>query len=266
MNAYFLPILIVGIFAGLSIGLLSVFIVGMRMPFIGSCISHAAMVGAVYASLFHLDPTLGALGMSILAAAAVAIIRPHRPSLDANTGQAILLVFMMGLVFLAVGLEEGSRTEMLSLLWGSLLFADWRTVAVTGGLAVLLVGFVAAFEKELKAILFSRSLAVVTSPAAGPVYLLFLFFCGAVLAVNLQAVGGLLIFSLLVCPAAAAYQVCRGYRNVLLAAAGFGVLAATLGFLCSYVFDLPTGACTVLVGTAIFAACSLLRYPLKAYD
>ncbi|HEV56025.1 MAG TPA: metal ABC transporter permease [Phycisphaerales bacterium] len=262
MDAYFIPILIAGAFAGLSIGLLSVFIVGMRMPFIGSCISHAAMVGAVYASLFQVNPTLGALVLSILAAAGVAFIHPHRRHFDANTGQAILLAFMMGLVFLAVALEEGSRTEMLGLLWGSILFADWGTVVVTGGLAVLLVAFVIAFEKELKAVLFSRSLAAVTSAATEPVYLAFLCFCGLILAVNLKAVGGLLIFSLLVCPAAAAYQVCRGYRSVLLAATGFGAMATTLGFLGSYVFNLPTGACTVIVGTLIFGACSLVRRAL----
>jgi len=257
MDNYFIPIIITGAFAGISIGLLGVLIVGMRMPFIGSCISHTAMVGAVYASLLGIDPMAGAVALSMAGSVGAVFIPPNRKNLDANTGQAILLSFMMGLVFLAVGLEQGSRSEMLSLLWGNVLFADWCTVFITGSLTLLLLVFMVVFDKELKAILFSRSLAMVTGKHTGLVYFLFLCFCGLILAVNLKAVGGLLIFSLLVCPAAAAYQVCRGYNAVVLFSLLFGVLSTVLGFSISYFLNMPTGACIVITSSLIFAASSL---------
>lgn len=258
MDSYFIPIIITGAFAGLSIGLLGVLIIGMRMPFIGSCISHTAMVGAVYASLFGIDPTLGAVALSMVGAAGAAWIPPGRRNLDANTGQAIMLSFMMGLVFLAFGLQQDSRSEMLSLLWGNVLFADWGTVILTGSLTVLLVLFTVFFNKELKAILFSRSLAMATGRHTTLVYFLFLCFCGLILAVNLKAVGGLLIFSLLVCPAASAYQICRGYNPVVIVSMLFGVLATGLGFTASYYLNMPTGACIVITASLIFAASTLL--------
>lgn len=260
MDSYFLPILITGAFAGVSIGLLGVFIVGMRMPFIGSCISHTAMVGAVYAALFGIDPTTGAVTLSMGGAAAAAFIPPGRRNLDANTGQAILLSLMMGLVFLAIGFKQDNRAEILSLLWGNVLFADWRTVGVVGSLMVLLMLFSVVFDKELKAILFSRSLATATAKHTNLVYLIFLCFCGLILAVNLKAVGGLLIFSLLVCPAAAAYQLCRGYKAVVIAAMVFGFLSTTLGFTASYYLNMPTGACIVITGSLIFALSSLWTF------
>jgi len=252
MDPFFVPVLITGAFAGVAIGMLGVFIVGMRMPFIGSCISHTAMVGAVYAALWNLNPTAGAIGLSMAAAAGAALIPPDKKTLDANTGQAILLSSMMGLAFLAVGLEQGSRNEMLALLWGNVLFADWGTAAATGALTAGLVLFMVVFDKELKAILFSRSLAAATGMHANLVYLLFLCFCGLILAVTLQVVGGLLIFSLLVCPAAAASQLCRGYRAVLVASGGFGLLSTVVGFTASFCWNLPTGACIVIAGTLIF--------------
>ena len=257
MDSYFFPILITGAFAGISIGLLGVFIVGMRMPFIGSCISHTAMVGAVYATLFGIDPTVGAVTLSMVGAGGAAWIPPGRKNLDANTGQAVVLSLMMGLVFLAVGLEQDSRAEMLSLLWGNVLFADWRTVGVVGSLTILLLGFSILMDKELKAILFSRSLAKATTRYTNLVYLILLCFCGLILAVNLKAVGGLLIFSLLVCPAASAYQVCRGYNAVVVAAMVFGFLSTVLGFTASYYLNLPTGACIVITGSIIFGLSSL---------
>ena len=76
--------------------------------------------------------------------------------------------------------------------------------------------------------------------------------CGITLSVNLRLVGGLMIFSLITNPAAAAYQICRGHRAVVLTATLFGVLSAVLGFMASFYFDLPTGGCIVIASTAIF--------------
>jgi len=259
VDPFFIPILITGAFAGVAIGMLGVFIVGMRMPFIGSCISHTAMVGAVYAALLGLNPTAGAILLSMVAAAAAALIPPERKNIDANTGQAILLSSMMGLAFLAVGLEQGSRNEMLSLLWGNVLFADWGTAAATGALTAALVLFMFVFDKELKAILFSRSLAAATGMHAGLVYVLFLGFCGLILAVTLQVIGGLLIFSLLVCPAASACQLCRGHKAVIIGSALLGLLSTVAGFAASFWLNLPTGACIVIAGTLIFVCTAAWR-------
>ena len=257
MDLYFLPILITGALAGIGIGLLGVFIVGMRIPFIGTCISHAAMVGAVYASLFGVNPTWGAICLSMAGSAGMACLPADHKKLDTNTNQAVFLAFMMGLVFLAVGLEQDSRSEMLSLLWGSVLFAGWDTVILTGSLTLVLGLFICVFNKELKSILFSRSLAQVSGPYMNWIYFIFLCLCGLILAVNLKAVGGLLIFSLLVCPASAAYQICKGHKTVIIISILFGVLSSVLGFLMSYYLSLPTGACTVLTSTSIFFVCSV---------
>jgi len=84
------------------------------------------------------------------------------------------------------------------------------------------------------------------------IYTLFLALCGLVLTVNLQAVGGLMIFSLISNPAAAAFQVCRGFRAICLTSTALGAASALGGFLAAYWLDLPTGACIVLLSTAIF--------------
>jgi len=62
-----------------------------------------------------------------------------------------------------------------------------------------------------------------------------------------------MIFSLITNPAAAAYQVCRGHRAVVVASTGFGIIGAVGGFVFSYYLNLPTGACTVLLSTILFA-------------
>lgn len=259
MDPYFIPIVTTALFCGMGIGLLGVFIVGMRMPFIGSCLSHAAMVGAVYSALLDWNPTVGAIVLATAASGWAAFLPAHQNRLDANTGQAVLLAFLMGLVFLAVGLEENRRSEMLSMLWGNVLLAGWDTAGLTGLLFGILFLFTAVFGGEMKAILFSRSLAAATRPYSTVIYFFFLCLSGLMMAVMLQAVGGLLLFSLLICPAAAAYQIGRGYRAVILWAMLLGVMSTGIGFLISYFFGLPTGACIVLISTLIFLLANGMR-------
>jgi len=259
MDPFFYLVILAGAIAGASCGLLGVYIVGLRLPFIGICISHTAMAGTIYSYLLGLDPTLGPVVVSTAAAMSLATIRPEKSRLDANVALAILFSLMLGLTFLGIGLTQGSRSEILGLLWGSILFVQARNVVVISVAAVVFAVFALAFNKELKVLLFSRTIASATGVHETFVYALFLGLCGLVLAVNLPLVGGLMIFSLITNPAAAAYQICRGHRAVVITSTTFGVLSATGGFVASYYLNLPTGACIVLTSTALFALAAAYR-------
>lgn len=251
-DSFFIPILIAGLVGGSSTGLLGVYVMGMRMPFVGVCISHAAMAGAVYGALFGWPQLWCGLAAAAMATALLGIIPPGRLRMDVNVAMGILFPLMMGLTFLGIGLMPGPKTQLLGLLWGSLLFVSPLDVWMIVLAAVGLFGFSLLFAKEMRAILFSRFLASATGVHQQFVYILFLAICGLVLTVNLQTVGGLMIFALIANPAAAALQVGRGYRSICLLASVLGGLSALGGLAAAYYLDLPTGACIVLVSTALF--------------
>ena len=259
MDSFFYLIIFAGAVAGASTGFLGVYIVGMRMPFIGTCISHAAMAGTVFSCILGINPAVGAIVFSVAAAMSMAAIPPDKSRLDTNVGLAILFSFLLGLTFLGIGLMENSRSEILGLLWGSILFVQKKSVIAITAIAILVGIFSILFNKEMKVLLFSRSIASATGVHEGFVYCLFLALCGVTLSVNLQIIGGLMIFSLITNPAAAAYQICRGHKAVVITATLFGVLSAVLGFLASFWLDLPTGACIVLVSTLVFGVSVLCR-------
>ena len=253
MDSFFYLVIAAGAIAGASTGFLGVYIVGMRMPFIGTCISHAAMAGTIFACLLGIPPAIGAIMFSVLAAMSMAAIPPEKSRLDTNVGLAILFSFLLGLTFLGIGLMENSRAEILGLLWGSILFVQKESVIAITLIALLVGCFSLLFNKELKVLLFSRSIASATGVHEGFIYMAFLALCGLTISVNLPIIGGLMIFSLITNPAAAAYQICRGHKAVVITAAIFGILSTVAGFLISFWLNLPTGACIVLVSTIIFA-------------
>jgi ABC-type Mn2+/Zn2+ transport system permease subunit len=76
--------------------------------------------------------------------------------------------------------------------------------------------------------------------------------------VSLKTVGALLVFAMIVIPAAAAYQLGRTMLGMMAYAVALGVGSAVGGVLISYGFDVPSGATIVLLATALFFAAVLL--------
>lgn len=254
---FWAPVMVGGAVAGASSGLLGTFIVGMRIPFLGVCVAHAALAGAVFGSLTGLEGQqllLPALFGAVLTALLLGLINPQRVQLDDNTILGFLFSFTMGMAFLGIGLHGilgKSDHDVRSLLWGSLNFCRWNDVRLMLAVSAALVAYIAVFFKELRAILFSRADAEAAGIRATAVWTGFLILTATILTVNFQTVGGLMIYSLISNPAAAACQVTRGCRRVLLWSAAFGAISGLGGFLIAAATDLPSGAVIVLTSSAL---------------
>lgn len=260
---FWAPVMAGGLLAGGSSGLLSVYIVGMRIPFLGVCVAHAALAGAVFGALAGLEgPMLlaPALVGAAVTALALGLSDPRKIHMDANVVMGLLFSVTMGLAFLGLGLFQTfgrSDNDVRSLLWGSLFYCRWPDVWLMLGASAALGLFVLAFGKEMRAILFSRADAQAAGVRATAVWTGFLILTALVMTVNFQTVGGLMIYSLITNPAAAAFQLVRGSRRAILLAVVFGAVSGLGGFLLSAVTDLPSGAVIVLLSAAIVAVAAV---------
>ena len=167
----------------------------------------------------------------------------------------------MGLAFLGIGLFAvygRSDNEVRSLLWGSLNFCRWPDVLLMGSVAALTLGFVVMFYKEMRAIMFSRSEATAAGIHVTGVWTAFLILTAVVLTVNFQTVGGLMIYSLMTNPAAAAFQLVKGHGRAIILSMIFGAASGLGGFLIAAVTDLPTGAMIVIFSSVLVASAGLI--------
>jgi len=254
---FWAPVMCAGVIAGASTGMLGVYIVGMRIPFLGICVAHAALAGAVFGALGGLSGgalLLPALAGALLAGLLLGVIDPQTARADVSVLLGVLFSLSMGLAFLGLGLFSVfgvSDNEVRSLLWGSLAFCRWRDVWIMAGTAAFELAFVVLFYKEIRAILFSRTHAAAAGVRVAVVWTLFLIVTSLVLTVNFQTVGGLMIYALLTNPAVAASQLTRGCGRVLAVAALLGAASGLGGFLISAVTDLPTGAMIVILSALL---------------
>ena len=262
---FWAPVMVGGLLAGASSALLGVYVVGMRIPFLGVCVSHAALAGAVFGALFGLTgPAL--LGPALAAAVATALLLglldPDRLGLDANVVLGLLFSLTMGLAFLGIGLFAvygRSDNDVRSLLWGSLNFCRWRDVGLMGAAAVAVLAFVLICCKEMRALMFSRMEAAAAGIHVTTVWTGFLILAAAVLTVNFQTVGGLMIYSLMTNPAAAAFQLVRGHGRAVALSMFLGAASGIGGFLIAAATDLPTGAMIVILSSTLVAAAAAVR-------
>lgn len=241
---------------GAGCGLAGYFLSNLRLPFMGVCLSHAALAGAVFANLLGLPMWPVAFGTAVTVSFLVGYVA-ERTRLDLNVSMGILFSLFMGIAFVGIGLTKGPKTEVLGLIWGSVLLVSTRDVLRIGGATLIAGLFSLAFGKELKAVLFSRAIAASSGIREGLVYYLLLVVSGLVITVNLEAVGGLMLFSLLVAPPAAACRLSERYWRSLGLSVLLGAAAALGGLTVSYACNAPTGASIVLVAAAIFAASAL---------
>jgi len=242
---------------GIACGTIGVFVVTMHMPFIGVCMSHAAFAGALLGLWLGFNPLLGAFGVSL---AAAAIIGPlaDRGELSPETSVGVIFSLMLGLAFLFMGLMPGAKSAALELLWGSILTNTRGDVMLLGIVAGVVVGLVFAFYKEFQATVFHRDMARSVGIPATIILYGILFLTGATITASLRSIGGLLIFSLILNPAAAAYQLTYSMKRMFLLSAGFAVLSGWIGLLMSYLVNIPSGATIVIVSSAIFGIATVL--------
>ncbi len=254
---YWLPVMCAGVLAGGASGMMGVYVVGMRIPFLAVCVSHAALAGAVFGSLCGLTGQwmlLPALVAAVATALLLGSVEERGVRIDINVLIGVLFSLSMGLAFLGIGLHAvfgRPDNEVRSLLWGSLNFCRWRDVYLMAPVTVVLAAYVLLLRKELRAILFSRLHAAAAGVPVGLVWTGFLVLISASLTVNFQTVGGLMIYSLITNPAVAAFQIARGHDRVLTLAVALGGATTLIGFLIAALADLPTGATIVIVSSLL---------------
>ncbi len=236
---------------GIACATIGVFVVLMHMPFIGVCMSHAAFAGALLGLWLGFNPLVGAFGLSLLSAAIIGPLA-DRGELSPETSIGVIFSLMLGLAFLFMGLMPGTKSGALELLWGSILTNTRSDIILLGIVAVVVVALVFLFFKEIQATIFNRDTALAVGIPAALFLYGILFLTGATITASLRSIGGLLIFSLILNPAAAAYQLTYNMKKMFLLSAAFGVLSGWVGLLFSYLFNAPSGATIVVTSSVIF--------------
>jgi zinc/manganese transport system permease protein len=210
-----------GTIVAVMAGVTGWFMVLRRQTFAGHTLSVIAFPGAAAASLAGLPIALGYFsfcGLGALALAGIAGSQQSHSSESAAIGSLQALALALG--FLFVSLYHGVLNGLDALLFGTFLGITSQQVIVLLAVAAAAVTLIAVAARPL----FFASVDADIARAAGvPAQLLgigFLLTLGLAVAATSQITGALLVFALLVTPAATAHQITtRPFLGVALSVA-----------------------------------------------
>lgn len=243
--------LLASILVGALASSVGVFLVLRGLSFIGAGIAHAAFAGVTFGFLTGLNPLLMAFIFSILSTGLIDLVRRYGElKYDAAIGMFFSLTMALAIIF--IGLMKGYNAEIMGYLFGNILGTSPLDIYAIVGVALLTFGFIFGLFKELHFIAFDEELARASGLPAVQIFSWFLFFTSLTVVVSLKSAGVILVFALIVIPAAAAYQLTHRIRVMMAWAIGFGVLSTLSGMLMSYYLDLPSGATIVVINSVIF--------------
>jgi zinc transport system permease protein len=261
---FFQRVLIAGLLASVACGVIGSYVVARRMSSLAGGLAHAAFGGVGLGYLLGFPPMLGAAVFGVAAALGVGSLeRRAGASFDVWISAAWAVGMSLGIVFIA--LAPGYAPDLMSYLFGSLLFVSWEYVAVIAALDVLILFSVWMLFDAFQAVCFDEEFAEVAGLPAERLSLALLALAALAIVTLIRVVGIILAVALLTLPAAAARAWSHRLSHMMAIASALCALAITVGLALSYALSarldlaIPPGALIVLVAVAIYAVSAARR-------
>ncbi len=216
-----------GAFVAVVAAITGYFLLVRGLTFAGHALSHIGFAGAAGAVLLGIDPVIGLLVFTIGAGIAIGILGKEIRERDIAIG--IVMTLMLGFGVLFLSLYSGYAERAYSILFGTIVGISQSDVLVTVIFSVLTIAVLLALFRPL---LFSSFDPEVAEARGVPVRLLaivFLVLVAITVSMSVQIVGILLIFTLLVGPAATAVRIVQRPLWAILLAIVLGLSYTWLG-------------------------------------
>ena len=227
-------------------GAIGYFLVLRGETFAGHALSHVGFPGATGAALIGLSPFLGLTVFTVIAGLGIGLIG-EKANRDVAIGLVLTVSLGLGLLFLHFYTSYAGMAT--NLLFGNVLGISQGTVWVLLGMSTVTLFALAIIARPLLFASLQPELAEARGVPTGLLTALFI-----------QIVGVLLVFALMVAPAATAMRFTRRFASGLLLSISLAVATAWASLLLAYLTDWPTSFWITAIGGTAYAASHLPRW------
>jgi zinc/manganese transport system permease protein len=231
--------LLTGTITAILAGLVGFFVVLRGVSFAAHALGQIGFAGAAGAVLIGVAPLWGLVVFALGGAIGLGVLGVNEHGRDATT--ALVLVAALGLGALFIALNSTYATEAFSLLFGTIVGISRDQVWQTGVLALACLVGLAILYRPLLLATVNAQMAAARGVPVRLLGSLFLMLVGVAAAVTIPTVGTLLIFSLMVGPAAAACYLTNRPAAAMGLAVALSLLATWVGLVIAYDTGWPIG-------------------------
>ncbi|MFS4085505.1 metal ABC transporter permease [Aerococcus urinaeequi] len=251
-----------------SCALLGVFLVLKNMAMVADALSHTVLLGIVlgYFIAGDLDSPILFVGAALFGVMTVYAIEyavnKFAIQSDAATGLVFTLLFALAIILISK-YARNVHLDVDVVLSGEVVFATLNTMEIFGiqvpisfarmfVMLVINLAFVTMTYQQLKVSIFDPVYAKSIGVAVGFLNLVLMILVSITTVVAFDAVGAILVISLMVAPALSAHLLSKRLSIMLLVALLYGVINSVLGYYVAIYFNVSISGTIVFAGFVTF--------------
>src|SRR5260370_4378062 len=197
------------------------------LTFAGHGLPDIGFHGAAGAVLLGLDPVIGLFTFTIGAGIGISLLGKRVGERD--TSIAIIMTFALGLGLLFLSLYSGYAERVYSILFGQIVGISSADVLITAISSILTLGILLVLFRPLLFSSFDPEVAEARGVPIRFLAMIFLILIAITVSLSVQVVGALLVFTLLIGPAATAVRIVQHPLWAIVLAITLGVSYTWLG-------------------------------------
>jgi len=258
-NPFMANALLAGFLVSVACGIVGTLIVLRGLAFIGDALAHGVLPGVAMAMLLGIPGILGAAVGALAMIAGIGFIT-RRSNLSTDTAIGLLFVGMLALGVAIVSRSHAFSGDLVRILFGEILGIRSVEILLQVVSTALIAGCVAIFRRPFLLLCFSPEQAQTSGYSPRRYHGMMLLLIALTVVVSFRTVGTLLVFGMLLAPAASAALFSRKLSTMMVFAALIGSVSTYAGLLTSYHFNLAAGASITLVASLAFFGLLIARH------
>ena len=239
-------------------GIIGTYIVIRRMVFVAGGITHASFGGLGVGVYFGINPILSAFVFSLCSALGVEwISRKHKVREDS----AIAVFWSLGMAIgvIAIFLTPGYAPNLSSFLFGNILTVTLSDLLWLAVLAVVIFLFFGFYYYDILYVALDGEFAKTKGISVKAIETIMMLLTAAAIVLSIRMVGIMLLLSLFTIPQITASVFTHRFIKIILYSVFIALAGGMAGLFLSAALKVPSGACIVLVLTAIYVITKVIK-------
>jgi len=243
--------LIGGSVAAIALALAGVWVVIRGMSFLGDALVHGIVPGIALAILFDFNVAFGAIGAAIVMMLGIDLVH-RQTAFSEDTSIGLLFVGMLGLGVILISRTESYAGNLTEILFGDALGVTEGDIWLLSVLLVVTMVTTGWLYRPFLVLSFNEQKAQLLGLRPRLAHVALLGLITLVIVSSFQTVGTLLVFGLLVGPAAAAALLVQRVPAMMLVASLVGLFSVAAGLVISYHANTSGSATMAVTPIVIF--------------
>ena len=239
-----------GTIVALAAGVIGYFVVVRQSAFAAHALAHIGLPGATGAVLLGMSPVFGLGVFCVGGAILISVLGQRASERDVVTGTVLAFATGLGLFFNSLATKSSST--MTNVLFGNLLAITGEQLMVFAALLAVVAITVGVVYRPLLYSSINSAVAQAKGIPVGALSLVFMVLLALTVTMAIQAVGTLLLFALVITPAATAIALTPRPVLAMAISTGLAVACVWLGLIASAMFNAPPSFLIVTIVTAVW--------------